>query len=95
MTDGQVAALETVVLQFQGRLRMPGPVEPEALCFAWAGGLEPGAPHYYRVQGPRLLIEYDNALRGANHAHSVCRDPDGDFGADLLGRHYSEHHGMQ
>ena len=27
----------------------------DALAFAWAGGVEPGEPHYYRVQGRRLL----------------------------------------
>ena len=39
-----------------------------------------GQPHYYRIQGPRLLIEYDNVQNGANHVHSVWRDPEGDFG---------------
>lgn len=61
--------------------------------FAWAGSAEPGQPHYYRLQGPRFLIEYDNAQDGANHVHSVWRDPEGDFGDDLLGRHYREEHG--
>ena len=60
----------------------------EALSFAWAGGFQRGTPHYYRVQGPRLLIEYDNAQRAGNHAHSVLRDPVGDFGADILGSHH-------
>ena len=59
-----------------------------AVSFAWAGPGERGLPHYYRVQGPRLLIEYENAQRGGNHAHSVWRDPEGDFGADLLGEHH-------
>jgi len=58
------------------------------LSFAWAGGTERGVPHYYRVQGSRLLIEYDNAQRAGNHAHSVWRDPDGDFGMDFLGQHH-------
>lgn len=58
------------------------------LAFAWAGGIERGVPHYYRVQGPRLLIEYDSAQRAGNHAHSVWRDPDGDFGMDVLGEHH-------
>jgi hypothetical protein len=58
------------------------------LSFAWAGGAERGEPHYYRVQGPRLLIEYDNAQRAGNHAHSVWRDPAGDFGLDFLGEHH-------
>ncbi len=59
---------------------------------AWAGPTEPGAPHYYRVQGPRLLLEWDNTQRGANHAHSVWRDPEADFGLDELARHRSQHH---
>ena len=58
------------------------------LRFAWAGGLEPGEGHYYRVQGPRLLAEYDNTQRGANHIHTVWRDPGADFGLDPLGAHY-------
>jgi hypothetical protein len=60
------------------------------LFFAWAGGVERGVPHYYRVQGPRLLIEYENAQRAGNHAHSVWRDPDGDFGMDVLGEHHRQ-----
>jgi hypothetical protein len=60
--------------------------------FAWAGGREPGEPHYYRVQGPRLLVEYDNTQRNVNHVHAVWRDPDGDFGDDVLARHRAEHH---
>ena len=58
------------------------------LYFAWAGGIERGVPHYYRVQGSRLLIEYDNTQRDANHAHSVWRDPESDFGVDVLGEHH-------
>lgn len=54
---------------------------------AWAGSLVPGEPHYYRLTGPRVLIEYDNTQRNANHAHSVWRDPNGDFGLDPLASH--------
>ena len=56
------------------------------------GPTEPGAPHYYRLQGPRLLIEWDNTQRGANHAHSVWRDPAADFGLDVLAAHRAAHH---
>jgi len=58
----------------------------------WAGGLEEGQPHYYRIVGPRLLVEYDNTQREANHAHSVWRDPDGDFGLDVLAAHRAAVH---
>ena len=64
----------------------------DAIHFAWAGGSEPGDKHYYRLQGPRLLIEYDNTQNDANHIHAVCRDPEGDFGVDLLAEHYRHAH---
>ena len=60
--------------------------------FCWAGGLEKGAPHYYRVQGPTFVIEYDNVQNGANHVHAVWRDPEADFGRDLLKEHYARDH---
>jgi hypothetical protein len=51
--------------------------------FAWAGGIERGQPHYYRLQGPRRLAEYDNTQRHVNRIRTVWRDPRGDFG-DVL-----------
>ncbi len=62
----------------------------EKLHFAWAGGLEPGQGHYYRIQGPTFLLEYDNTQDKANHIHSVWRDLQNDFGEDLLRRHYEQ-----
>lgn len=59
----------------------------DAMRFAWAGGVEPGEPHYYRLQAPRFLVEYDCTQNDANHVHAVWRDPEGDFGDDLLARH--------
>jgi hypothetical protein len=64
----------------------------DAVHFAWAGSITPGQPHYYRLQGPRMLIEWDNTQRNANHAHSVWRDPTVDFGLDVLARHRAAHH---
>ncbi|MEY2446499.1 MAG: hypothetical protein QOE00_3079, partial [Ilumatobacteraceae bacterium] len=58
----------------------------------WAGGLNPGQPHYYRLHSPTLLAEYDNSARDANHVHTVWRDPRGDFADDALARHHTEHH---
>ncbi len=58
------------------------------ITFAWAGGMNKGDYHYYRVQGPTFLIEYDDTQNNANHIHSVWRDFNGDFGADLLAEHY-------
>lgn len=63
----------------------------DEIRFAWAGSLERREGHYYRVQGPTFLIEYDNVQNQANHVHTVWRDFDGDYGRDLLREHYEEH----
>jgi len=60
--------------------------------FAWLGKTERGEPHYYRIQGPAFLIEYDNTQNNSNHIHSVWRDFNGDFGTDLLSAHYQQFH---
>ena len=59
----------------------------EKIGFAWAGDTTRGQRHYYRVQGPTFLIEFDNAQNNGNHVHSVWRDFNGDFGRDLLREH--------
>jgi hypothetical protein len=64
----------------------------DQIHFGWAGAGKPGRPHYYRIQGPAFLIEYDNVQNGANHIHTVWRDFDGDFGRDLLREHYRSAH---
>ncbi len=60
------------------------------LRFAWAGAQQPGIgnPHYYRIQGPTIIIEYDNTQNNANHVHTVVRDLKNDFGGDELLEHY-------
>ena len=69
---------------------------PDHGRFTWIGATknELGAAHYYRIQGPTFLIEYDNTQNKANHQHIVWRDFNGDFGDDILAKHYatdSEH----
>jgi hypothetical protein len=59
----------------------------EKIAFAWAGEAERGKKHYYRIQGPTFLIEYDNTQNNGNHIHSVWRDFTNDFGRDLLREH--------
>ena len=59
----------------------------ENIAFAWAGSIERGQKHYYRMQGPTFLIEFDNTQNDGNHVHSVWRDFNGDFGRDLLRDH--------
>lgn len=66
--------------------------------FAWAGPTRPTAPYYYRIHGPTILIEFDNNYPPGrrdgpvNHIHSVFRDPQNDYGEDLLRRHLEESH---
>ena len=62
--------------------------------FAWAGAQQPGVgnPHYYRLQGPGIIIEYDNTQNNANHIHTVIRDLKNDFGGDELLEHYKNDH---
>lgn len=64
------------------------------IWFAWAGHTkaEIGKGSYYRVQGPAIVIEYDNTQNNANHVHSVVRDLKNDFGGDLLLEHYKKGH---
>lgn len=64
----------------------------ENLSFAWAGSLTSGTGHYYRIQGPMLLIEYDNTQNNANHVHTTVRDLSNDFAEDILKEHYQKEH---
>ncbi|NAS27374.1 DUF3500 domain-containing protein [Herbidospora sp. NEAU-GS84] len=97
LTADQRNVLQTLIASYTDR--SPAPVAAalrrhyaadehlDAVHFGWAGDLDRGRPHYYRLTGPRLLAEYDNTQREANHAHSVWRDPVGDFGLDPLSAH--------
>ncbi|MDH5603589.1 MAG: DUF3500 domain-containing protein [Cyclobacteriaceae bacterium] len=82
---GDVAALRKEKLEKAGK---------DNILFGWAGEDEYTKPHYYRVQGPTFLIEFDNTQNNANHIHSVWRDYNGDFGRDIIKEHYgnSDHH---
>jgi Protein of unknown function (DUF3500) len=73
----------------------PGPTARNALTrveragmarirFGWAGSLRPGLPHYYRLQGPTFLLEFDNSRNSGTHIHSVWRDFERDYGRHLL-----------
>jgi hypothetical protein len=77
------------------RAQYASTLDPEnfdATTFSWAGSSEAGAQQYYRVQGERLLIEYDCTQNNADHTHAVWRDPAGDFGDDILAQHYATEH---
>jgi hypothetical protein len=95
----QAAILVRLIDVYLGRMAEPlaerrrGALERtdfDQVAFAWAGSTRPGQAHYYRIQGPSFLIEYDNTQNNANHIHTVWRDFDGDFGRDLLREHYRD-----
>ncbi len=101
MSAAQRDLLSTLIGAYVERVAEPlaaaarARVAPEGLDgvhFAWAGERERRRPHYYRVQGPSLLIEYDNTQNEANHVHAVWREPDGDFGLDALRAHLRREH---
>ena len=90
VVDSYVSAMASDIAETRmERLRKAG---LDKLVFAWSGDLERGKRHYYRVQGPTFLIEYDNTQNDANHIHSVWRDFQGDFGRDLLREHLKTAH---
>lgn len=103
MTDRQRAMLQELV-QVYSSVQLPEQAKARLskidkagwgrVRFAWMGSIEPGAGHYYRIQGPTFLIEYDNTQNNANHVHTVWRDFSGDFGRDALKEHYrtAKHH---
>ena len=73
----------------------------DKVYFGWAGPVGPTDPYYYRVHGPTVLIEFDNnhppgrSDGPINHIHSVYRDPENDYGEDLLKKHLKESHGQK
>ncbi|MEZ4902478.1 MAG: DUF3500 domain-containing protein [Spirosomataceae bacterium] len=64
----------------------------EKVYFAWVGSLENNKPHYYIINAPDFLIEYDNVgfQNDGNHIHAILRQKGNDFGDDLLKQHYLE-----
>jgi hypothetical protein len=101
LTVDQRAQLRELLEMYVGRMP-PGIAERERarfdgtlledVHFAWAGAIERGEPHYYRLQGPQVLAEWENAQPDVNHAHSVWRDPARDLGLDVLAAHRAAHH---
>jgi hypothetical protein len=97
MTAPQAALLRRLIAEYVRRYRAEVADDElrrieaagfDKIRFAWAGALEPRRGHYYRVQGPTFVLEYDNTQNQANHIHTVWRDLERDFGGDLLRRHY-------
>lgn len=92
--DGAAASAAKALLgvylrRFPAGARVP---DPAGATFAWSGASEPGTGHHYRLVAPGLLVELDNTQDGANHVHTVVRDPTSDFGGDALAAHHRTAH---
>ncbi len=64
----------------------------DKVYFAWVGSLEKDKAHYYIINSPDFLIEYDNVgfQKDGNHIHAILREKGNDFGEDILKQHYLE-----
>ncbi|MSR46196.1 MAG: DUF3500 domain-containing protein [Planctomycetes bacterium] len=88
LSTDEVAELSALVQEVTGHVTAAGSEAlPLDARFAWAGALEPGAGHYWRVATPEAVIEYDNTQNNANHVHLLWRDPRNDFAAAWLASH--------
>ena len=102
MPAASKAAAVSLIREYVGRLRDDvaaaemAKIEKagvDAVRFAWAGSIAKGQRHYYRLVGPTFLLEYDNTQNDANHVHAVWRNPENDFGLDVLADHLRSAHG--
>ncbi len=61
------------------------------IYFGWIGALQEKEGHYYVINGPTFLIEFDNyggPRREANHIHAIWREKGNEYGEDVLKKHY-------
>ncbi|MDN3204132.1 DUF3500 domain-containing protein [Algoriphagus sediminis] len=102
LNEEQEKLLHYIIEEFLGNLEhekkdeylaMFHAIEKEDIYFAWIGGLAPKTPHYYQINTPIFLIEYDNVgfLNNGNHIHAIWREKGNDFGEDILRKHRMNH----
>jgi Protein of unknown function (DUF3500) len=63
----------------------------DKIYFGWIGAMEEKQPHYYIINGPTFLIEFDNnggPRESANHIHAIWREKGNEYGEDVLKNHY-------
>ncbi len=68
----------------------------DKIYFGWIGSDKEKEAHYYILNGPTFLIEFDNnggPRKSANHIHAIWREKGNEYGDDVLRKHYlSEKH---
>jgi hypothetical protein len=63
----------------------------DKIYFGWIGEYDEKKPHYYVLNGPTFLIEFDNnggPRNSANHIHAIWREKGNEYGEDVLKKHY-------
>ncbi|GAA4450493.1 DUF3500 domain-containing protein [Nibrella saemangeumensis] len=102
MTPEQKKLLQFIVHEYVHNLdRDKADVEYEKISkagwdnvyFGWIGSYQETERHYFVINGPTFLIEFDNSGFGnqANHIHTIWREKGNDFGDDVLRDHYQSH----
>jgi hypothetical protein len=101
MTESQRAMLLDVISEWTGIVHETSAAARMAeikagideTWFAWSGPITvtPGSniTAYYRIQGPKLVIEYAPQRLGgdpAMHVHTMYRDPTNDYGRKFTGK---------
>ena len=103
MNKEQLAVLKYIVREFVFNLEYEKAMAEydkimkagiDKVYFAWIGPYNESEPHYYILNGPTFLIEFDNRGFGnGNHIHCIWREKGNEFGEDVLKEHYlSEKH---
>jgi hypothetical protein len=96
LTDAQQKLLLTLIGDYTG-LANDGAAEThlaeieatlDDTYFCWYGPTTDTGDAYFRVTGPRVIIEYSPQSMGgsaADHIHGIYRDPKNDYGAAITG----------
>jgi len=105
MNNEQKAVLQYIIREFVFNLEYDKAVIEfdkivkagiDKIYFGWIGEYEEKKPHYYVLNGPGFLIEFDNnggPRNSANHIHAIWREKGNEYGEDVLKKHYqSEKH---
>jgi len=65
------------------------------IYFGWIGSFNEHEPHYFIINGPTFIIEFDNndgPGRMANHIHAIWREKGNEYGEDVLKLHLKTEH---
>lgn len=100
MTKDQQAILQYIIREFVFNMEYDKAVIEygkiikagvDNIYFGWIGAYDETQPHYFVLNGPTFLIEFDNnggPRNGANHIHAIWREKGNEYGEDVLKKHY-------